>query len=1049
MASRQVVVNWEHFRDFHQWVKERAQNGLASDRTEAKYVPDWAQRDYWSSGRIGEIFASRNLFVQNGVTQNGYIRVLSTLVYITRAELPAIEYMDEIISCSRNDATLPWPEDHRHEIFNSREGTKVYDEFLAAQWQFCPIPTEAFMPSESTMSNRKLDIRQIFPISKHPTIEPDPHRATRSVDLYYMNIHSPPNTQRQSQRTTLGQAPTTVVFKTYPSIEQQSYEDERKTYTASQNATNHDNILHCLGSHYYLSPERERISSIMLEFADFGTLRDVFLRNRPPYRFDDIRAFWRGFLGAIYGLETLHNLNLSEGYRSVHQDLKPSNIFIFRGNPDAGPFAYKFKIGDFGSSYAQSADPAFHGQSGPDRGATREYGPPELHLNDSIDYRVTSVVDMWAIGCIMLETAMWITGGELARQDFRRDRMDETDGLPDHKRLGRSDCFHDGNSALKCVAAVRQTVKAYRRVHDSITPAIVDLALDYALIDARERILARQLVGRISKVLNPSSGRVTNGLVLQSPASLPATPPFVKQGPWQVNSPISIDQERDSPEVYDWSHRPSTGPGLNQMSHLSSPSSSPSGYTTSAVIPGVVPGGAQAQLSVASGPARSNSPADSVMISSLPAVTITKLRGWMKEKKDHRHTDLPGWKAAKQLLAGRDFFIVVDNSRHMQGHARAVKEGVTALTYLIKDLDRNGIDFINTSAPQNKKSFKNSSHAGTFVDTTFTQGSGADCMIERALNAIFDPLKDSWSENRHGSMLFNSRAFTSSASAGQGQGVSILVFTNGLWDHSPGGTSGADRPIQNLINKMKAQDISKTQVSIQFVRLGDEARGKRRLEILDDELPQRPGNEHYDIVDHKHITSSVWEILIVNSYFVALKAIYARALQLRYTDPAIYVGFSRNGDKRHQIYIRFAALYQEIQNFCNDSESHDCGNGTNIWKDRDGRPTLENQTIVPSPCYIKLQYLVRHDAALKAQFLLPVEPHRHGESQDRQIVRNHILFFTDEVVDIHFPTGTGAKLDFPTEKKQSESSQKPKWTTSSTMYSTSEPGNILRNSTKI
>ncbi|KAM0818259.1 putative serine threonine protein kinase protein [Seiridium cardinale] len=135
-------------------------------------------------------------------------------------------------------------------------------------------------------------------------------------------------------------------------------------------------------------------------------------------------------------------------------------------------------------------------------------------------------------------------------------------------------------------------------------------------------------------------------------------------------------------------------------------------------------------------------------------------------------------------------------------------------------------------------------------------------MIERALDAIFDPLKDSWSENRHGSMLFNSKTFTSSASVGQGQGVSILVFTNGLWDHSPGDTSGADRPIQNLINNMKAQHISRTQVSIQFVRLGDEARGKRRLEILDDELPQRPGNEHYDIVDHKHITSSIWEILI-------------------------------------------------------------------------------------------------------------------------------------------------------------------------------------------
>ncbi|KAM0818260.1 putative Kinase-like domain-containing protein [Seiridium cardinale] len=280
----------------------------------------------------------------------------------------------------------------------------------------------------------------------------------------------------------------------------------------------------------------------------------------------------------------------------------------------------------------------------------------------------------------MLETAIWITGGELARQDFRRDRMDETDGLPDHKRLGRSDCFHDDNSTLKCVAAVQQTVTACRRAHDSFTPAIVDLELDYVLIDARERILARQLVGRISRALNTYSGLVMNGSVLQSPASLPATLPSVKQGPWQVNSPISIDQERDSPEVYDLPHRPLNGPDSNQISHLSSPPSSPPGYTTSAVIPGVLPGGAQAQLSVASLPARSNSPADSVMVPSLPPVTITELQAWMKKKKAGQHTNLPGWNAAKQLLAGRDFVIVVDDSRNMQGHARAVKEGVTGLT---------------------------------------------------------------------------------------------------------------------------------------------------------------------------------------------------------------------------------------------------------------------------------------------------------------------------------------------------------------------------------
>lgn len=61
--------------------------------------------------------------------------------------------------------------------------------------------------------------------------------------------------------------------------------------------------------------------NILLEYADGGTLEDVFQKLDPPSRGFEINAFWRSFLEIFKGVEGIHELS-RDG-----QDLKGSKVF--------------------------------------------------------------------------------------------------------------------------------------------------------------------------------------------------------------------------------------------------------------------------------------------------------------------------------------------------------------------------------------------------------------------------------------------------------------------------------------------------------------------------------------------------------------------------------------------------------------------------------------------------------------------------------------------------------------------------------------------------
>lgn len=322
-----------HIINFRQWVEDNKRDGLTGEGNPAKYVPYELQESYWDQRRIQKIFQSHDDVVPCNNIRSGYVRVLSILAYITSAGNQALSHMNDLMRHGRDDSSLPWPSGDNRIVFLGHGGEELLAAFLENQWLFCPVNAIPFRADGPDLSDRFIDRRQVFPITRSPN---RPSRTQRRVTVSYMDIPSliqpgarysigqsevttpfasvvRPTRQARLMCIMVAQVPLSVVFKTYPSTDEQLYQDELKAYKAVQNATNSDNILKCLGSFHCLSQAQQRSSTIILELADGGTFKDLFLKNRPPYCLDDIRSFWKSFVGVVLGLETLHHLG---GYRS-------------------------------------------------------------------------------------------------------------------------------------------------------------------------------------------------------------------------------------------------------------------------------------------------------------------------------------------------------------------------------------------------------------------------------------------------------------------------------------------------------------------------------------------------------------------------------------------------------------------------------------------------------------------------------------------------------------------------------------------------------------
>ena len=126
-------------------------------------------------------------------------------------------------------------------------------------------------------------------------------------------------------------------------------------------------------------------------------------------------------------------------------------------------------------------------------------GAPECYRPPGSDPKtrpyITQKIDIWSLGCIFSEAAVWIMGGRTALTEFRQSRKEEVSeiGIGDH------DCFHDGRMALPLIRTYTKNLYSVTRNH--LTQTVLDTLLGEMLSSANERPSAEKVHDDLQRMI--------------------------------------------------------------------------------------------------------------------------------------------------------------------------------------------------------------------------------------------------------------------------------------------------------------------------------------------------------------------------------------------------------------------------------------------------------------------------------------------------------------------------------------------------------------------
>lgn len=237
-----------------------------------------------------------------------------------------------------------------------------------------------------------------------------------------------------------------------------------------------------------------------------------------------------------------------------HQDIKPRNILV-KSKKGGSPYDYEFKLADLGLSHFKKHVPSQRGTTDRDTYGTRTYGrlhshdlpysivadhrsgAPECYRADSnierIQFLVKQDIDIWSLGCVFSEAAVWVVRGKDTLSEYGRQREIETAQIHDFRD---GDCFHDGWQVLGTVKDIHRDLTDDIRPRDHVTGAMAELVTKEMLIESEFRTPAKTLNYRIKGILDDAETKLrrspsyagtgsASGTVAQSPPRTPPEPP--------------------------------------------------------------------------------------------------------------------------------------------------------------------------------------------------------------------------------------------------------------------------------------------------------------------------------------------------------------------------------------------------------------------------------------------------------------------------------------------------------------------------------------------
>jgi hypothetical protein len=129
------------------------------------------------------------------------------------------------------------------------------------------------------------------------------------------------------------------------------------------------------------------------------------------------------------------------------------------------------------------------------------------HIDDRTETsstKVTWAADIWSLGCIYSEAAMWIADGYKGLVDYRKQRMAESDRI----LFKGGDCFHDGERVLQSVLDAHGDIEDRLRRSDYITKLVLDSIVDEMLWE-EDRPNAKALLRKAEMISSKARQRLS------------------------------------------------------------------------------------------------------------------------------------------------------------------------------------------------------------------------------------------------------------------------------------------------------------------------------------------------------------------------------------------------------------------------------------------------------------------------------------------------------------------------------------------------------------
>jgi hypothetical protein len=208
------------------------------------------------------------------------------------------------------------------------------------------------------------------------------------------------------------------------------------------------------------------------------------------------------------------------------------------------------------------------------------------------------------------------------------------------------------------------------------------------------------------------------------------------------------------------------------------------------------------------------------------------------------------WHLEILLTAPQQIFLI-DDSESMRQHWSDVRRVFEALAYLVKPMDKDGIELHFANNCEHNGREKDRKRLTRKFETVRPNG---QCQMGIALDKI---LPKYYPDQRHD---HTNKRSSWSPRVVEKPPVNIYILTDGVWSPGQHCLSTIQQHITSVVNHLVT--TGKLQhVGIQFIRFGDDETGKERLDILDND-----GLKHYevpiDIVDTEPSTGDVFKMIL-------------------------------------------------------------------------------------------------------------------------------------------------------------------------------------------